>query len=311
MERRRIDAITDKQMSLIATRQFEKAGGSVGALKWALRDRWLEPYRWRGVHRVVGSAPVLYQPLMGACLAGGDDAFACDLGAAWLYGVPDVAPALEIGAPRSLRLAGVRARRLGLDPQFIEARFNVPVVAPALCVVQVARRYEILGQKVANNLVGRGITGFLEILQCLEALAPSGPGSLALRKFLLKELEVSGHDDSPAARALGRALLHAGLGPFETQFVVDLGDGVALLDFAWPEVMVGVEYQGRADHARTHSQIDADARRRARLSARGWQILDATAGISRGEVVQWTAATLRLRANGSAHSPSRAAGEAG
>jgi hypothetical protein len=294
MDRRRVQAITDRQLSLVAARQVWAAGGTPDALRWAVRDRWLEPYRWRAVYRVVGSAKVLYQPLMGACLAAGDDAFACGLGAAWLYGVPDIAPALEIGVVgRTVKLADVTCRTLTPErPYVIERRHGIPVAATALCVVQIAQRHKFLSELVANNLVARKMTDFGEILRCLQDIDPNGRGSRELRRFLLRELEVSGHDDSPAARRLGRAFIRAGLPPFETQFCVDTGEGLAFLDFAWRWAKVGVEYHGRADHARTHAQIDADARRRARLATLGWRILDATKGIAHDDIVRWTAASL-------------------
>ena len=303
MDRSVISAITDKQLSLIAARQVTVAGGTPSCLKWAVKDKWLEPYRWRGVYRVFGSAPVLYQPLMGACLAAGDDAFVCGLGAAWAYSVPEIAPALEIGVPaRLVRLAGVTARTLsGVNRTGVTKRFGIPIVTPALCVVQVARTHPRLSEIVANNLVARKLTDFETILLCLDETAPSGRGSRALRKFLLRELEVPGHDDSPAARSLGRAMKRAGLFPFETQFVVDTGDGIAVLDFAWPWARVGVEYLGRRDHGSTRQQLDRDARRRARLATRGWTILDATGGIPHADIIQWTAATLRLITNGRRH----------
>jgi hypothetical protein len=300
MDRKAVDAITDKQLALIAARQFMGAGGTPSCLRWSLKDRWLEPYRWRGVYRVVGSAHVLYQPLMGACLAAGDDAFACGLGAAWAYGVPDVAPALEIGVQgRLVRLAGVVARQLApIDPSYITTRYGIPMAGAELCVVQVARVYETLPQIIANNLVARGLTDFEKILMCLNDTDPAGRGSRALRKFLLRELEVPGHDDSPPARAVGRALNRAGLGPFDTQYVVDTGEGIAILDFAWAWAKVGIEYLGRRDHGSTQSQVDRDARRRARLATRGWTILDATRGISHADIVRWTEATLRLITSG-------------
>lgn len=54
---------------------------------------------------------------------------------------------------------------------------------------------------------------------------------------------------------------------------------------------VGLEYDGVADHdpllARAH-----DARRRARLAALGWRMLDANSAVSYAEVVQWVLAAL-------------------
>src|SRR5262245_6825819 len=106
------------------------AGGTPSGLKWAVRDRWLEPYRWRGVFVVGGAAPAKYRPLMGACLAGGETAAACGLGSAYLYAAPDVAPALELMLfGGRARLEGVTTRRTELDPTgLITTRWGVPTV---------------------------------------------------------------------------------------------------------------------------------------------------------------------------------------
>ncbi len=110
----------------------------------------------------------------------------------------------------------------------------MPVVSAALCVLQLAGQWPLLLPKVANNFVERGLTDFAEILDCLESIAPRGRGSHDLRAMCHRELEVSGHDDSPAARALGRALLRANLGPFETQYKVEDAEGIMFIDFACP-----------------------------------------------------------------------------
>jgi len=291
-----IDAITERQLSLIASRQFLAAGGSEKALRWAVADSWLRPFRWRGVYEVVGAAASEFRPLLGACLAAGRHAAAAGLGAAWVYGVPDILPgALEIVMfdNDEARLAGVSARRCALPGDgLVTLRHDVPVVVPALCVVQLARSNEYLSKLAGNYLVTRGHTTFSAILKCLDEVDPRGRGSKALREFLLRELEIPGHDDSPAARKLGRALTRAGLPKFETQHRVDTPDGDLFLDFAWPWAKVGLEYNGWLDHGATQNAIERDARRRGRLAALGWRILDATKGSSFAEVIRWTTDAL-------------------
>ena len=292
-----MEKLTERQHSLFATWQIET---SKAALKWAVRDRWLEPYRWRSVYRVAGANPTLYMPLMGACLAGGPKVAAAGLGAAWVYGAPDVAPALELIAfGHRARLPGVICRQTELDPAgLVTVRHGVPVVTASLCVVQLAGPWPLLVPAVANNLVGRGLTTFREIVECLDDVAPRGRGSTALRTFCLGELEVRGHDDSPAARALGRALNQAGLGHYVTQFTVEDDEGLLFIDFAYSQEKVGVEYAGWKDHGATANRMERDARRRARLAALGWVILDATRGMSHPEIIRWTAATLATRQKG-------------
>lgn len=296
MDRRAIEAITEAQHSLFATWQVDATDK---ALRRAVDAKWLAPYRWRSVYGLAGAQPTLYQPLMGACLAGGAKVVAGGLGAAWLYGAPDIAPALELLAfGHRARLSGVHCRQTELDPAgLVTVRFGVPVVIPPLCVVQLAGPHPFLAESVANNLVARGMTGFAEILECLDEIAPHGRGSKALRRFCLRELEVRGHDDSLAARALGRALLAAGLGPFETQQKVEDAEGLLFIDFAWPSHKVGIEYMGWKDHGVTKAALARDARRRARLAALGWLILDATSGISHAEIIRWAGDALATRQN--------------
>ena len=294
VDRSLVEKLTAKQHALFATWQLEVVES---ALRSAVKTKWLEPYRWRSVYGIAGAAPTLYRPLMGACLAAGPKSAASGLGAAWLYGAPDVAPAVEIVAfGHRARLPGVRCRESTFDAtNLVTTRFGVPAVIPELCIIQVAGVYPTLAQLIANNFVARGLTGFKEIVDCLETLDPHGRGSRELRAFCLRELEIRGHDDSVAARALGRALVAAGLGPFDTQNKVEDEHGIMWIDFAFAPVKVGIEYMGWKDHGSTRNAMERDARRRARLSALGWVILDATGGMSHAEIIAWTAATIATR----------------
>ena len=80
---------------------------------------------------------------------------------------------------------------------------------------------------------------------------------------------MSGHDDSPAARDLGAAMLAAGVPPFVTQHYVAVEGHDYFLDFAWPAQKVALEYMGWEDHGVVRSSFDNDAVRRSRLGAVG------------------------------------------
>jgi len=79
---------------------------------------------------------------------------------------------------------------------------------------------------------------------------------------------------------------------FETQYEVVVDGRVLHLDFAWPDHMVGLEYMGKADHGM--DQVDSDARRRGQLTAAGWRVLDATAGIALRDIVRWVDQALAI-----------------
>jgi hypothetical protein len=290
-------AITAKQQGLVTTEQVLALGATHAWLDWAVRDGRLRRVR-RGVYAMYGGPTPEYQPLMSACLSIGTRAAASDLAAGWLWGAPDVAPGalvVTVFGACSARLPGVTVRRTSLDPSgLVVTRHGVPTVVPPLVVVQLAALgHRILAERVANDFVKRGLTSFSAISGCLEAAGGRGrKGAAELRALCDREAEIKGHDDSAPARALGRALKRAGVPPFVTQHEVVIGRHVMHLDFAWPEHLVGLEYQGWADHGTRHG-FDSDAARRGRLTAAGWRILDATSGIAQPEIVRWVLATLR------------------
>ncbi|HEV8555895.1 MAG TPA: DUF559 domain-containing protein [Actinophytocola sp.] len=86
----------------------------------------------------------------------------------------------------------------------------------------------------------------------------------------------SGVPESPAESRLLLELFDAGFPVPEPQFsVCDIaGRERYRLDFAWPEPMIGLEYDGHAAHA---ERVEADAAREADLRKRGWMIIRASA----------------------------------
>jgi very-short-patch-repair endonuclease len=297
MERPAIDRITAAQHSLITTGQFLEVTRSEDALRWAVRDGWLEPYR-RGVYIVAGAPRTDFQPICAACLRGGPTAGASGLAAGWLLGSPDILPgALDItifgGAP-ARRIRNVTVHRCGLPAQeWLTTRYGIPTTVPALAVVQLAKmRMEFLAERLFNHLTKRKRVGAVSVLRALDATGYRGPDIDKLRAFCEKAVKVRGHDDSPAARDLAAALIDAGLAPFETQYQVVVGGRVYLLDIAWPEYKVALEYHGWEDHAITRTSFDNDAARRSRLTAVGWSVLDVTSGVSDAEAIQWVRTAL-------------------
>jgi len=288
-----IQAITAAQYGLITREQVLAAGGSVDWLKWALRTGRLIRVR-QGVYAIAGVAPD-HQGLMAACLAGGGSAAASHLAAASLWGAEQVkAGRLEVTTfdNRDHRLPGVITHRSRLEPtEAMTTHGNLPIVVPPLTVVQVAQTSDpVLVKSIANDLVKRHWTGFPAILRWVEIVGDRRR-TAALRDLCLRAIDVGGHDDSPPARRLAESLRRAGVAPFELDYQVETPDGVLRIDIAWPRVRVGLEYNGARDHD-TPLARDDDARRRCRLAAMGWCMLDANRGMTDGEVVGWVVAAL-------------------
>jgi hypothetical protein len=302
VDRGPVDRITEAQHSLITTEQFLAVTQSEPALRWAVKDAWLERYDdWRGLYIVAGAPRTPHQPHMGACLLGGRNAAAAALAAAWLFDAPDIAecaPDITVFDSTIRRIRHVNVRRSRLPyAAWTDRRHGIPVVNASLAVVQLANLgMGFLAERVANNLISRRLTGPRSILECLEATGRRRTGAAQLAAFCDRALRVRGHDDSPAARDLGAAMIAAGVPPFVTQWPVTVDGHDYLLDYAWPEQKVALEYQGWADHGVSRTAFDNDAFRRSRLTAAGWLMLDVTSAMSHHLVIRWVrSAVTRVR----------------
>jgi hypothetical protein len=287
-----IQAISGTQHGLITRAQALAAGASDAWLMWALRDGRLRRVR-QGVYALVGS-PSERQALMAACLAAGPSAAVSHLAAAAQWGAEQVLGGrLEVTTfdNRDHRLPGVITHRSKLAATTaITSHAYLPVVVPALTVVQLAKTcHPHLVKSIANDLVKRHWTTFHAILDWVDVT--DGRHHVALRALCREALDVGGHDDSPAARTLCRRLTEAGLPPFEVDYQVETPDGVLLIDIAWPRSRLGLEYNGGRDHDGLLARAD-DSRRRNRLVAVGWRILDANRGMTHQQIIQWVRAAL-------------------
>jgi hypothetical protein len=268
--------------------QILSVGGTDTWIKWAIQDSRLKGVS-AGVYAVVGPDHER-QPLMAACLAAGPSSAVSHLAAAALWGAEQVMvnyPEITTFGNRRHLIEGAITHRSRLDAAEATTHHgNLPVVVAALTVVQVAWTCTpYLAGSVANDLVRRHRTSFPAILRWVDIT--SGGRRSQLRELCLRAIEVGGHDDSPAARILGERLIGAGATGFQTDYRVETPGGPLFIDYAWPPEMVGLEYNGVRDHHTSPLDLGADARRRARLSALGWQMIDVNKSMKYDDVVGW------------------------
>jgi len=86
----------------------------------------------------------------------------------------------------------------------------------------------------------------------------------------------TGKAESPPESMLRLIVVEAGFPVPEVQYEITAVDGRRLyvLDIAWPELRIALEYDGFAAHEERH---DRDAERDARMAGRGWVTVRATA----------------------------------
>jgi hypothetical protein len=128
-------------------------------------------------------------------------------------------------------------------------------------------------ESAVDSALDRGLTSPSEV-EAAVARAQSAPGRAGL-PALRRALEAWTDGIRPGSPAEARLVRRLADWAFPTpirQHVVRDATGrvIARLDLAWPERMVGLEYDGRAAHGPRH--IEADEHRHAGVEALGWTL---------------------------------------
>ena len=258
-------------------------------MRYRLSTGRLEVFR-RAVYRFTGSAPSKWQPQLAACLAAGDSAVTSHWAAAELWGLPEaVASVPEITMPWPVwaRLPGVRAHQTRCLPdQHRTVRDSVPVTTAArtLADLSALAGHRFLGRLV-DDALRRRLTTLDELREVAALLTASGRRGLpVLRQVLdLRQADFA-PGDSPKEVELARVLTDAGLPAPVRQHQVLAGGRVYLLDLAYPDRRVGIEYDGWDAH-RTRSAFDGDRARGNDLALAGWTVLRFTSATPEHQIV--------------------------
>jgi hypothetical protein len=197
--------------------------------------------------------------------------------AAVLWGVDlasaqdDVELALPPGA-HPMRMPGVQARRVLLDPRHVCTRRGVLVTDPDATAVAVAGTLPLDDAVVAvDQLTSLGPADLTRV----RALAEAGTGRGCRRARLACSL-ADGKAESPQETRIRLLLLRSGLpAPIAQYEVPRAGRRPLRLDFAWPERRLALEYDGQW-HG-DPGQLGKDRRRWNELGDAGWRIVFATA----------------------------------
>ncbi|MEA2704510.1 MAG: hypothetical protein QOD63_2455 [Actinomycetota bacterium] len=249
----------------------------------------LEVFR-RGVYRFTGSAPSRWQAQMAACLAAGESAVASYWAAAALWGMPETiatVPELTMPWPVWTRLEGVRAHQTRCLPESHRAiRHDVPVTSAARTLADLSALAgpRFLGRLVDDALRRRVVT-LTELRAVAELLGASGRRGVPALRDALDARRAGFHvGDSIKETELVRLLTSAGLPEPVQQHQVLAGCRVYLLDLAYPDRRVGMEYDGWDAH-RTRSAFDGDRSRANDLALAGWTVLRFTSATPEHQIL--------------------------
>jgi hypothetical protein len=251
-------------------------------------ERWQrlfpDVYAYRGAqldHRAWCVAAMLVLPAQTAI--GG-------LSAAYLWGVTEAPGSVTVAAPRNRRLP--RKKYLSVhyttlaDTDTTELG-GLRVTTPERTVFDLGRRIdraEALG--IIDAMLHRHLLNPVALHTMIHERG-AWPRTPTLARLLPL---ADPRSESPMETRLRLLLADSGIPPSATQFEVVDTAGVLLgrLDLAWPEVRLGVEYDG--DHHRDREQFRRDMDRLNRLRMAGWTVLRFTAE----DVLRRPAETARM-----------------
>lgn len=249
-------------------------------LKTRIADGRLAVVR-RGVFRYPAAPTTRWLPLRAALLSAGPDAAASHCSAAEIWRLPGLiadCPEVTVPWPARLRLEGVRSHSSGAFPaHHVTVQLGLRVTTPARTLADLSA---LVGPQMLGRLVDDGLRRRLldldDLREAYDVLACRGRRRLVVMRAVL-EARLPGFypGDSPAELDVRRILVEAGLGEPVPQYQVAVGGTVYLLDWAYPDDRIAIEYYGWEFHG-GRSAFDHDAARTSALTAAGWRVLIVT-----------------------------------
>lgn len=228
----------------------------------------------QGVYRLAGGSRTSEQALLAACMAAGHEAVASHRSAAALWalrGVEAATPEIVVPGSRRAELRGVRVHRTDrLDPIDVSRRLRIPVTAPARTLLDLGAvvPVEVVESALEDALLRRLVT-FQLLTNTLARLGGPGRNGAGILRALVEERDpATAPTQSGLEDTLGRLLRRGGLPEPLRQYQV----GGVFLDYAYPEVKLGLEADSRIWHGgRLDVQRNSD--KANVLVAHGWRVL--------------------------------------
>jgi hypothetical protein len=148
--------------------------------------------------------------------------------------------------------------------------------------------------KLVDDVLRRHLCTPRDVQACVERIGGRGRAGTAFLRILAQE-RVDGHHpgDNDWEVKLARELAAAGLPPVQ-QFQVVVGNRVFLIDLAYPEYKIGVEFKGW-DPRSVRTAFDHDAERDLLLEGTGWHMLAATSRTKPRDVIRAVQVSIARR----------------
>ena len=251
---------------------------SESAIDRLLQSGFLRPMFPR-VYRLPGAAPSWHLRLEAARMSAGPEALAFRQSAAALWGLPHIEGIVEIVTTRRVRpVDGIVVRRRQCWPPQDEAtRARIATTSIERTLLDLAAILTPPKLRAAVDTARRlKLTTVERIAERLELTARSGRNGITAMRNVLSELADDGGTESALERDFLALLRRWKIPEPVAQYpvIVD-GHVIARLDFAYPELRIGIELDGYAHHSGIEA-FERDRRRLVQLTTLGWRILPFT-----------------------------------
>lgn len=284
-----------RQLGLITRQQALAAGLTEGRIRGRVRRREWWVIRPQ-VYASVAVAPTPAQAVLAVVLSAGPEAWASHRTAARLHGL-DVPhpPSIDVVTTpgRSLRLDGVSHHRSRLlDPADLTCMGGVPATSVGRTIVDCARW--LPGRRLAHAIddaCRRRLLTYDELDACHARL---DRGRRTGRRLVVPVRPVvadraGGRLPGGSNRELDVLEVLAAAGrelPVQQHLVVVAGRE-RKLDFAYPDDLVAIEWDGFAEHGLIRSTFDDDRHRDNELRLAGWIVIHITSNTDPADLVRW------------------------
>ena len=285
-----LDLLARRQHSLLTSWQLYSAGWSKAVIWRAVGSGKLIPLR-RGVFRTAGSLETQWQAWMAAVLATQSSSVLSHLSVLAAFGFRLFPPPERIDllcdGPQA-RMPGVTSHRTLWLPDNDRTchRFVSMTTAERAFIDSCGWLPERLLDKAGDDALRRRLMTLPRLVRTFDHIPCSGRRKSApMRIFLGKR--VRKFDPGGSDRELDvRKLLERAAYPLpKQQFRVRVEGHTHFIDYAWPESLHGIEWEGFDPHGKFWTLFHKDRERLRRLQRAGWTIYPVTSQTTENEVL--------------------------
>lgn len=285
-----LDRLARRQHSLLAFWQLHAAGWSKAVIWRAVGSGKLIPLR-RGVFRTAGSLETQWQAWMAAVLATQCTSVVSHLSASaavgfTLFPKPERIDLLRAG-PQACMPGVTSHRTLWLPDSDVTCNRFVPMTTAERAFIDSCGYLpERLLDKAGDDALRRKLMTLPKLVRTFDDIPCSGRRKSApMRIFLGKRIRDFDPGGSDRELDVLRTLKRGGYPLPRQQFRVRIEGRTYFIDFAWPESMHGIEFEGFETHGKLWSPFHHDRERLRRLTRAGWTIFPVTSQTTANEIL--------------------------